>query len=448
MQLVVSQQSFDDAVQDNIEALGMSEEEAIQGVIEEFKLQGADLSGVVTAVGAKQLIQQHPLLKLAEQLASLIEQENAGKNDQIMSYLQKIEIQVQQIEDLSILTGICENCELLGTLQTLISSNQNIISLKTSEVLSQILLTKQLKKKFEMQGGIKTVKNLLFSDNSKVPKELVNLAESLCKNSEDSKAIFTDDVAVEIITEQFKQTSNKTDYCNFITSLISPDDPSSLTSGVFKYARALAKQDLHTHALKILSSPDIDKELQISVVSMLKKLCVNDEICKLVGLNSGVEIVKSILENNLENADIVLACVGFVRQLANSDDLKSKIAKAGLIIIIQKLILCDNVKILENCCAILSALMLRNPEMGLSLFSDGFGEIFANLLTSYGDDANVMRQVCQAVRNMVVRNDDLKEKMLQMGVEKQLKMVQQTHRNCQDVALAALRDLGVDDYQI
>eukprot|EP01023_Acetabularia_acetabulum_P055238 TRINITY_DN635_c0_g1_i7.p3 TRINITY_DN635_c0_g1~~TRINITY_DN635_c0_g1_i7.p3 ORF type:complete len:108 (-),score=16.92 TRINITY_DN635_c0_g1_i7:131-454(-) len=79
MQLVVSQQSFDDAVQDNIEALGMSEEEAIQGVIEEFKLQGADLSGVVTAVGAKQLIQQHPLLKLAEQLASLIEQENAGK---------------------------------------------------------------------------------------------------------------------------------------------------------------------------------------------------------------------------------------------------------------------------------------------------------------------------------------------------------------------------------
>jgi hypothetical protein len=60
----------------------------------------------------------------------------------------------------------------------------------------------------------------------------------------------------------------------------------------------------------------------------------------------------------------------------------------------------------------------------------------------------VQRQACMAVRNMVVRNTELRPGFLAAGAEPLLRAVKGVFpAACKDVASAALRDLGLDDYQ-
>ena len=61
--------------------------------------------------------------------------------------------------------------------------------------------------------------------------------------------------------------------------------------------------------------------------------------------------------------------------------------------------------------------------------------------------AAVMRQGCMAVRNMVVRNPELRPQFLTKGAEDVLRQVKAKYPSvCGDVGLAALRDLGLNNY--
>jgi hypothetical protein len=61
--------------------------------------------------------------------------------------------------------------------------------------------------------------------------------------------------------------------------------------------------------------------------------------------------------------------------------------------------------------------------------------------------AAVQRQACMALRNMVVRNPELHPGFLAAGAEELLRSVKLLFPgSCKDVASAALRDLGLDNY--
>jgi hypothetical protein len=57
------------------------------------------------------------------------------------------------------------------------------------------------------------------------------------------------------------------------------------------------------------------------------------------------------------------------------------------------------------------------------------------------------RQACMAVRNMVVRNPELRVPFLEHGAEALLRGAKAQFGACGDVGSAALRDLGLDQYQ-
>lgn len=66
---------------------------------------------------------------------------------------------------------------------------------------------------------------------------------------------------------------------------------------------------------------------------------------------------------------------------------------------------------------------------------------------SNGSAAAVQRQACMAVRNMVVRNPELRPGFLAANAEELLRAVKTSFPgSCKDVASAALRDLGLNNY--
>ena len=55
----ISQAAFDDAVRENIEDFDLPPDEAVQAAVEEFALQGVDLTGIVKRAGGVNL-EEHP----------------------------------------------------------------------------------------------------------------------------------------------------------------------------------------------------------------------------------------------------------------------------------------------------------------------------------------------------------------------------------------------------
>jgi hypothetical protein len=95
---------------------------------------------------------------------------------------------------------------------------------------------------------------------------------------------------------------------------------------------------------------------------------------------------------------------------------------------------------------LMATVLLRQPEhCALADANEGLMAQVTDAIFCHRASPPVMRQACQLVRNLVVRNEDLRVPMLKRGVEPVLREARQLPE-CGDVALAALRDLSLDNY--
>lgn len=95
-----------------------------------------------------------------------------------------------------------------------------------------------------------------------------------------------------------------------------------------------------------------------------------------------------------------------------------------------------------------TALTLRNPEGCEAANSAGVFEAIAEAMSEQPDSAGVQRQACMAIRNMVVRNLELRPVAQGKGLEALIRKARARHpKQCDDVGSAALRDMGLDDYK-
>ena len=58
--------------------------------------------------------------------------------------------------------------------------------------------------------------------------------------------------------------------------------------------------------------------------------------------------------------------------------------------------------------------------------------------------ASVQRAACMLLRNLGSRSPDLRREIAEVGAEKFLRYAREKHELCEDVAYAALRDLGFE----
>ena len=103
----------------------------------------------------------------------------------------------------------------------------------------------------------------------------------------------------------------------------------------------------------------------------------------------------------------------------------------------------------EQCVGALAATCLKNPDAATACASENVFEIVAEAMSSDVGvaHAGVQRQACMFFRNAVVRNPELRSVALATSAEASLRLAKKNHpKHCGDVATAALRDLGCDNY--
>uniref|UniRef100_A0A8D1ASF5 Armadillo repeat containing 6 n=1 Tax=Sus scrofa TaxID=9823 RepID=A0A8D1ASF5_PIG len=141
-------------------------------------------------------------------------------------------------------------------------------------------------------------------------------------------------------------------------------------------------------------NPSILSEL----CSTLSRLAVRNEFCQEVVDLGGLNVLVALLADCNDHQDLVKQVLSALRAIAGNDDVKDAIVRAG-----------------------------------------GTESIVAAMTRHL---ASPQKQACMLIRNLVARRQAFSQPILDLGAEALISQARAAHRDCEDVAKAALRDLG------
>lgn len=239
-----------------------------------------------------------------------------------------------------------------------------------------------------------------------------------------------------------------------VRSVTTGDDEKEYTSKAFIHARTLASTvSAHKVLLALLrrlgASPAADHAgVMVSLLTSLRQVAANEEICRELGDDGCVATCLGIATGWAATWEVVTAATNLLRQMAGSDGIKKILSEQrGIETALAVQSSHKQAEVVEAVLGLLATTSLRHPEICDQMAQAGCPDMVVDVMGDYAASAPVMRQACMLVRNMVVRNAHLRPVFLEKGVEARLRSAKAAHpASCKDVGAAALRDLGLDNY--
>ncbi|KAF3952966.1 hypothetical protein ACB098_07G107200 [Castanea mollissima] len=448
----ISQEAFDDLVKENIEDLDMDPTEALQDAIQTLTLQGVDLTGIVTCVpGEGGGVKANPVIQCLHRLKQL-----GSDLDEMVELLDKL----------------AELCGVEGSGNAAIATKNGGVELVCSKIrsggervlasalkaLASLLHDLQSTEIFRTSGGPTTVVCIL-NDNCQNVDILNNgfsVVAAASTGNEVLKESFMELKIGELIMQILSDPSGQSkgsiqSLYDAIRILLTPDDNRVVASQVYGYARRFAKigiaralvDSLHAG----LSSPGL-----VSASIALKAIAVNDEICKSIAESGGIDAVLQCIDDSGEQGNKVVAraCCSLLSKLAGSDTNKTAIVeKRGMDRLIKlSARFSDDPSVLQEVMSIITVLSLRSPENATRAIEAGAGDLAIQAMEKFPAAQQMQKNSCLMIRNLVARSPENRTLLLGNGVEKYIRKAKQSHQSCKDAATDALRDLGLDDYNL
>uniref|UniRef100_A0A8C8B713 Armadillo repeat containing 6 n=1 Tax=Otus sunia TaxID=257818 RepID=A0A8C8B713_9STRI len=395
----IAQETFDDAVQENITEFEMDPEEAVREAVQQFESQGVDLSNIVKATKSCSLTASSFRLKI-------------------------------------------NSCSLLQTLDSL---GRAVADADLAEMAEQLVVfTDQCKEQlaFRYLAGQNGAYSVVFS-----ACQLASGDRNLML-----KAFYT-------------------------LSAILDGQPDILDA---------AGQDLLLQTLKEYRE---DAEMTLAGIRCIRHACLKHEQNRQDFVKGGVlPLLTGAIVQHGDSADVVRTASSALRIMTFDDDIRVPFGHAhdhAKMIVLEN----DGLRVLieaakgkinpicEQGCAALCMLALRKPE-NCNVIMEGGGALAALQAMkhlTFGCPEKVLlvgarsalcvpasyrrgvslpkmltpliylspqKQACMLIRNLVSRSRDFSQPILEMGAENLITEARATHKDCDDVAKAALRDLG------
>ncbi|XP_023511541.1 armadillo repeat-containing protein 6 [Cucurbita pepo subsp. pepo] len=455
----ISQEAFDEVVRENVEDLGMDPTEALQDAIETLTLQGVDLSGIVRCVPGEGSVNDNPLVQSLERLKQLDGDSKDRISDEYLDEMVDLFDRISELcgsneesgnvsivlrnGGLELLCSLC--CKIPSECRRAVAS-----ALKTMVLLLQDLHSTEI---FRNSNGPKIVMDVL--NNGKENVDILHggfaVVAAAATANEVLKEIFMEMNIDELILQTLSTHRGDciSSLYDAIRVLLTPDDNRVVASQVYGYARRFAKIGI-ANALVDSLHGGLNSAGLVSASIALKAVAVNDEICKSIAENGGIDAVLRCIDDSGDQGNKMVAkvCCSLLSKLAGSDANKSAIIeKKGL----DKLIklssrFSDDPSVLQEVMSIISVLTLRSPENATRAIEAGAGDLAIQAMQKFPSAQQMQRNSCHMIRNLVVRNPENRALLLKNGIEKYIRKAKQNHESCKDAASDALRDLGLDNY--
>ncbi|CAA3022865.1 armadillo repeat-containing 6 [Olea europaea subsp. europaea] len=455
----ISQQAFDEMVKENMEDLGMDSNEALQDAIQTLTLQGVDLSGIITCAPGE----SNPVMECLDKLKQL----NEKWSDRNLA---KVENAVNEIVEL--LVELNDMCKDKGSGNAAIASKNGGIELVISvctkiragfalglvtslKTVASLLHDLQSTEIFRESGGPKIVIDILCDGRQDVSilDSGFSVVAAASTGNEVIKESFMELKIDELIVQTLKEHNGGSipSVYNAICILLTSDDNRVVASQVFGYARKFAKLGIAEVLVDSLQE-GISSSSLVSASIALKAVAVNDEICRSVANHGGIDAILHCIDNSGEqcNNTVARACCSLLSKLAGSDVNKSAIVeKQGMDRLIKlSSRFSDDPSVLQEVMSTISILCLRSPENAACAIESGAGDLAIQAMQRFPDSDQLQRNSCFMIRNLVVRNPENRTLLLGNGIEALLRKAKGSHKSCKNAATDALRDLGLDNYNL
>ncbi|XP_045455010.1 armadillo repeat-containing protein 6 homolog [Melitaea cinxia] len=443
---VITQDTYDEVVKENIEEFDMTPEEAIKEAVAQFEAQGVDLSNIIKDL-ALSSGENHLISVAVEKLKEISSKSEYDDNE--------------LLKELDILMAECKKdiahrvragkegaygilIDLLESKLKLYKREQN----SRNELLVTTIL-KSLTALMEMQPDLlddkamDIIKNILDSEeNENVLVSTLQWISVCCLKHEMNRQGLTKDITNNL-KELLKNKENKkllSETLQVIRRLTLDDDIRVEFGKAHEHARDLGINLLDT--LSELLDESNSPTIVCALLQTTAALLVRHELCARVRAALG-----PLLAAHYDDAHVAHHAARLITALAGNDDVKRELVKTGLVPIVVSLLRrhSSNPTTTASMLKCVSALCLREASHGRAFLEHGVADVVVECLNIHENVADVQKNGCWAVRNMVARYRDHNAKLRELGIEAVLQRAYDKFADQFGFDIkSALRDLDCD----
>ncbi|KOC68226.1 Armadillo repeat-containing protein 6 like protein [Habropoda laboriosa] len=438
---VISQETYDEVVNENMEQFSMSPEEAIEDAVKQFEAQGIDLSNIIKDLiisDSNELIDSY-----LSQINIALEDKSYGNMPHILDKLgNELDKDMARriyagkkgaYKSLIKLTKACCNNGTivkagLKTTTSLMTGNPDLLNDEGIALQIQIL---------ETYPDIPTLQCLLRW-----------IRECCIKHELNRQGIFNADIfnkLKKILVRDDASGSELRDACAVIRALVLDDDIRHEYGKAHEHASVIAKGALNV-LTGLMPRYKKDKGVVGDLMITLAALIVRNEFCQEVEDAGGLKFVVDVMIDYPDSEKLNWQALKLLKALAGNDNVKSHIITSGC----GPIIVCAISRMKDSECVVtaglacISALTLRCSSNAGVFYDCGAPLVIIDAMKAYPKSVPVLKQAAWAIRNMSVRNKAECPEFVAHGVEDVLAKALKLHGpKIENDVKAALRDLGL-----
>ncbi|XP_028641966.1 armadillo repeat-containing protein 6 isoform X2 [Grammomys surdaster] len=401
----ITQETFDAAVRENIEEFEMGTEEAIREAVEQFESQGVDLSNIVKTAPKVSLDGlQEPTHDVLQALSDLQESLTGSRLQEVSAHLVRFCDQCKQQKASRYLAAQKGAYPILLAAWQLAATSDQDLLLQALSALA--VLTDGQPDLLDAQGLHLLVATLAQNAaNTELTCCGIRCVRHVCLKHEQNRQGLVKAGVLPLLTAAITQHGQHADVvreaCWALRVMTFDDDIRVPFGHAHEHAKMIVQEN---KGLKVLieaarafsDNPGVLSEL----CSTLSRLAVRNEFCQEVIDLGGLGILVTLLAD------------------------------------------CNDHQVCEHSCAALCVLALRKPENSRVIIEGGGALAALQAMRAHPQEAGVQKQACMLIRNLVSRSQVFSKPILDLGAEELILQARAAHPDCEDVAKAALRDLG------
>ena len=473
----ISQETFDQAVQENIDDFGMEPEEALEDAARQFESQGANLSNILRRVPGASAEDEPATLRIVARMKALLEEVEDEETVEMsfgtgalkISYgivgptvgaalseaAAELRAEVQRDKQNATFAG--HN----GGVDALVSASLSLLRSPSAlapvlEALATMAMDAENREQLDARG-VAAISVIMKThiDGGEASADALRAAMHAVRAAmlvhERHRQMFVGSagllpLVVRAMRDRPDDAATMLAACGALRATTLSDDARSRTSKGHEHAKSAVELGVLPLLLAALRNPMSRHAPTLAeLLATLSRVTVTDQICAQLASMDALRVAIDELGNHMTDAQVARQACFFLANISGNDQCKGSIvAGHGHVAIVQAMLLHPNHAGLQiDAVAALGNMALRMPANCEAIAEAGGLPAIAGAFGQHIAQPRMQSKACLAVRNLVGRNEELREPLLELGVENLLRSVLAAHEDgyVHNLAKAALRDL-------
>lgn len=445
MAKVITQETFDDVVKENIVEFSMSVEESREETVKQFEAQGINLANIIKDLSVNPETGV-PLLNESVEYLRTCELTAGSAKEQICTHLATVVAECKLSVPHRVLAA------KLGAYDLVVGTLEKETAALDKEVLAKLVAVANaiINKQPDVFGStsLEVVLRLLKSESEDraVTCDLLRWLQKACILHEMNRQAIMDDGRT---VKQFKILIEHNDpevvkqVCATFRFLILDDDIRVEFGKAHEHARTLANEmlpDITKLLFKFKTNQDLISDLFLTIAS----LTVRNEFCQVVEEAGGLKFIMDAMVEFPDSIKLLREAFKLLKALAGNDTVKLHIIQQGVAPLLESSLNSykDNETFARHALACVTTLALREKDNAQALFETGIAETIVQTMKIHAASKVIQRNGAWAIRNMVSRSREQCDTFISHGAEDVLNLALTDHPTISHDIKSALRDLG------